>query len=392
MIVDRSSWDRRSTLAIGSATAICPAHASPNDQNGQSHQMGGSDETPPQNTKDSKDTQMKPLKYSSLPICRHFIATLLTVATLPLADAQKPVSSTELRVEESKDSVGWNIYQGDELFAGYLADVSGTPIIYPINLPGEMGMTRNFPMKKDVAGEKPDHDHHRSLWLTHGDVNGIDFWIDDKGSGRIVQTGGKARADKTAGTVMISTSNDWLDPDGKKLLSDVRHFEFIADGERRIIDCDFLLRADEGDVNFGDTKEGSFGMRIASTMKVDAKLGGKITNDKGETNKNAWGKKSAWVNYSGPVNDKPVGITIHAHPSGFGYPCRWHVRTYGLFAANPFGVHHFEGGPKRNGIVLKEGSAMRLNYRVVLYPGEFSAEKTKADSKAYENEPRPELK
>jgi hypothetical protein len=39
-------------------------------------------------------------------------------------------------------------------------------------------MTRNYPMKKGVAGEVEDHPHHRSLWFTHGDVNGIDFWAE----------------------------------------------------------------------------------------------------------------------------------------------------------------------------------------------------------------------
>ncbi len=77
-------------------------------------------------------------------------------------------------------------------------------------------------------------------------------------------------------------------------------------------------------------KKARFGIRVAGSMKVDAKMGGVITNAEGETNKDAWGKKSPWVDYSGPVDGETVGITIHAHPSGFGAPCRWHVRTYGL--------------------------------------------------------------
>ena len=126
-------------------------------------------------------------------------------------------------------------------------------------------------------------------------------------------------------------------------------------------------------------------------MKVEAKLGGIITNAEGLHDKDAWGQKSAWVDYSGPVNDEPVGITIHDHPSSFGFPCRWHVRTYGLFAANPFGEAHFTGGEKTQGIVLKEGKQMRLNYRVVLHDGKLDAEKAEADSKSYANEPRPEM-
>ncbi len=320
---------------------------------------------------------------------RWFSAILVIAGTAPLVHGQPP-KEARLRVTSVPQPAGWNILIGDDLFAGYRFDDGGKPIVYPIHGPGDRSMTRHFPMRKDVTGERGDHDHHRSLWLTHGDVNGVDFWLDDQGCGRIVHQQGEV-AVTDAGTVVLLTSNDWLGPDGKRIFSDVRRFEFIVDGDRRIIDCDFLLKATDGDVNFGDTKEGTFGIRVASTMKVDAKAGGVITNAEGETNKDAWGKKSPWVDYSGPVDGQTVGITVHAHPSGFGAPCRWHVRTYGLFAANPFGVHHFDGGPKRSGVVLKEGTKMRLNYRVVLHPNGLDAEATRGDAEKYANDPRPEL-
>ncbi len=293
-----------------------------------------------------------------------------------------------MEIKPSSEPAGWQIYQGDDLFAGYISDSNGTPIVYPLVGPGGHAMTRNFPMKDDVKTERSDHDHHRSLWFTHGDVNGVDFWLDDENCGKIVQRDGKAEVDED-GAVVVVTNNDWLDAEGNRVLSDTRRFSFRSVKGRRIIDCDFLLKASEGDVNFGDTKEGSFGIRVAGTIKVDADLGGEITNAEGETNKDAWGKKSAWVNYSGPVDGDPVGITIHDHPSSFGYPCRWHVRTYGLFAANPFGVHDFTGIDKTNGVVLTKDSQMRLNYRVVLYEGEFDAEVAAADSQQYANDPRP---
>jgi hypothetical protein len=62
-----------------------------------------------------------------------------------------------------------------------------------------------------------------------------------------------------------------------------------------------------------------------------------------------------------------------------------------LFAANPFGVHDFTGGEKTNGIVLTDGNRLRLNYRVVLYQGEFDPDVAAADSMQYANDPRPEL-
>ena len=268
-----------------------------------------------------------------------------------MASAQSSSTKAKLRVEADTDSGGWKVLVGDDFFAGYVPDSNGKPIIYPIMGPSGHAMTRNFPMKQDVKDERGDHDHHRSLWLTHGDVNGIDFWLDDedKNCGRIVQTSGSADVDAESDAVIINAENDWLSPDGKRILSDKRRFAFYEEAGRRIIDCDFLLMATDGDVNFGDTKEGSFGVRVAGTMKVDAKLGGIITNAEGLNDKEAWGQKSAWVDYCGPVDGETVGITIHDHPSSFGFPCRWHVRTYGLFAANPFGVSDFTGGAKKLG-------------------------------------------
>lgn len=305
--------------------------------------------------------------------------------------AQDSKGVDAFRIEETTNPPGWNIYRGKELVAGYIFDSAGKPIVYPLIGPEGHRMTRNFPMNEDLGErERGDHDHHRSMWLTHGDVNGVDFWLDDENCGKIVHRSGTSEIDSDGAAVLI-TNNDWLDADGKRLLSDTRRFSFRDVDGRRIVDCDVLLKATDGDVNFGDTKEGSFGVRVAGTMKVDAKMGGLITNAEGDTNKDAWGKKSAWVNYSGPIDEEMVGMVIHDHPSSFGFPCRWHVRTYGLFAANPFGFHHFTGEEKTNGIVLTEGKQMRLNYRVVLYTGEFDAESVATDSEQYANDPRPVL-
>jgi hypothetical protein len=305
--------------------------------------------------------------------------------------AQDATQSTRiLSVVENAEPPGWSVREGDKLFAGYLSDSNGKPIIYPLIGPGGQRMTRNFPMTEAEPHEKSDHDHQRSLWLTHGEVNGIDFWLDDVHCGKIVQQKGTAAA-QADGSVVIQTENDWNGPDGKRILSDVRRYTFHSVDGRRLIDCDFMLKATDGDVNFGDTKEGSFGVRVAGTMTVDEKLGGVITNAQGQHDQPAWGKKSAWVDYSGPTDGKTAGITIHDHPESFGYPCRWHVRTYGLFAANPFGVHHFDGGEKTDGVTLKKGESMRLSYRVILHEDGLDPEAAAADSRDYASIPRPPL-
>jgi len=319
------------------------------------------------------------------------IAILALLMLQPASAQPAATEAATFRVEETSEPAGWKVMHGDTLVAGYIQESAGRPVIYPVVGPGGHPMTRAYPLAEARENERKDHPHHRSMWLTHGEVNGTDFWSVRDNAGKIVQQKGSASVDES-GAAVIVTENDWVTKDGEKVLSDTRRWAFSQQDGRYIIDCDFLLKATAGDVNFGDTKEGSFGMRVAGTMKVDAKQGGKVTNAEGETNGGAWGKKSAWVDFSGPVEGDAVGVTIHDHPSSFGHPCRWHVRTYGLFAANPFGVHHFTRTKKTNGIVLKEGTEMRLNYRVVLYEGEFDPKAAAEDSEAYANDPRPELK
>ena len=103
------------------------------------------------------------------------------------------------------------------------------------------------------------------------------------------------------------------------------------------------------------------GVRVAGTMKVDAKLGGRIVNSEGQTDGDAWAKRAAWVDYHGPVDGLTVGVAILNHPSSFRFPTYWHVRTYGLFAANPFGWQDFQRSDDVDGsCALAPGESITL--------------------------------
>jgi hypothetical protein len=220
---------------------------------------------------------------------------------------------------------------------------------------------------EDVPGEERDHPHQRSFWFTHGKVNGVDFWSETTGHGTIRET---ARKSLVSGPVLarLRTTDDWLGPDGSRVLEDERVLTFTRAKGVRIVDFDVTLKATAGPVTFGDTKEGTFGLRVASSMDVGRKLGGKILNAEGMEDDRAWGKPSRWVDYSGTVAGERVGIAILNHPESFRYPTTWHVRTYGLFAANPFGWHDFGLG-KSGEYTLPAGAELRFRYRVILHSG-----------------------
>lgn len=242
------------------------------------------------------------------------------------------------------------------------------PFCYPVIGPTGKPVTRSYPME-EVAGESRDHRHQRSFWFTFGDVNGHDFWTESDNAGRIVHRGFEALE---GGPAMgrIRARNDWIASTGEKICEDVRELRVYNVRRGRLMDFEITIRATEGPVKFGDTKEGMMGLRVASSMEV--KRGqGRIENSQGQTNNDAWGKQAEWCDYSGPVDGKTVGIAVFDHPDNFRHPTYWHVRDYGLFAANPFGLHDFLGKPEPIGAhTIAKGDALTFKYRIYIHEGD----------------------
>lgn len=333
--------------------------------------------------------------------------------------------ATGYRIESSSQNGEVDIsrvFNDDRIVATYHSDLEGTPGFYPLLSPSGLPLTRNFPMEPFGAAkgnsaaatrfENQDHPHHRSMWFDHGVVNGIDFWaLTSPGKvGRVVQRSegnnvvqSSTLTDGVATTsefCELITENDWIGPDDRRVLSDQREFRFHEYLGDTVMDVTVKLIASDGDVTFGDTKEGSLGVRVAGTMKVDANLGGEINNAEGLKDGDTWAKVSNWVDYSGPIapSDLPesdakltakdaadwerAGITMMYHPANELPECYWHVRTYGLFAANPFGRHHF-GAPAYDGVKIEEGESLTLHFRMVIHDGAFDQEKTQQHFEAY---------
>lgn len=303
-----------------------------------------------------------------------------------------PVFAAEFSVE--KTDKGYDIKIDGELFASYRADGEGTPALWPIIGPTGKEMTRAFPfLPEGKPSEKIDHPHHRSFYFTHGDVNGEDFWMKSPAA---VKHRKYVKAEAGKDDAVLVTENDWVGGKGDVLCGDLRTFRFGLVGENRIIDFDVTVTARAEKVVFGDTEEGSFGLRVAGELDRDKKRkdqsqpGGTIVNAEGIKNTEAWGKRSAWVDFYGPIDGDTVGVAILNHPESFRYPTYWHVRPYGLFAANPFGVHDFErkkNEPRLGDHVMGRGDSFTLRYRVVFHKGDPKKAKLQRLHEAYSQEP-----
>ncbi len=282
------------------------------------------------------------------------------------------------------------LMDGEEFTTFYFGSETTKPYLHPLRTPEGTIVTRSYPME-EIPGEQHDHPHHRGVWFSHGEVNEFDFWANEKTQnpqekkGLInligidaVEAPVKYSSSENAGRIRARFS--WDTPNGDSLLNEQRTMVFLRSDSDNMVDFDIILTATTDHVHFGDTKEGTFAVRLATELEEQhfrAKgipRTGVITNANGATTEaNTWGKRSPWVDYAGSIQGNPIGVSIFDHPKNTNHPGFWHVRAYGLFAANIFGEHHFYADDSRDGsITLNKGESLRFRYRILIHPGSTS--------------------
>lgn len=265
---------------------------------------------------------------------------------------------------------------GSDLFTKVWYDATPRPYLYPLLGPGGVPMTRAWP-QEERAGEARDHPHHTSFWFAHGDVDGVDFWHPQSENGGTIEFTGRLNELLERGKRMrLRHEYLWKDGSGTALLRERRTTLLGAEEDQRWLDMTFELTALQDEVTFGDTKEGTFALRLHPALRLEGDVAtGEAVNSDGVTGKDVWGQRAAWVHYQGTIDESPVGVAVFENPENFRSPTWWHARAYGLVGANPFGVHDFEGEPAGSGDhVLKKGETLELRYRVWLHAGHKTPE------------------
>ena len=313
------------------------------------------------------------------------LALLLFAGVARSADPSPSASQAEgVHVTKLGDRLRVEI--NGRLFTEYVFKDVPRPYCYPLIGPGGLPMTRNWPMK-EAPDEDRDHPHHRSLWFAHGAVNGHDFWSEQKAFGKTVHQDFIAiKSGRKVG--LIRSRNNWVAADGKVICTDERPLRFYAPATpgEQLLDFDITLYASHGELTLGDTKEGTMAVRLAETMRLKGKVGqGHIVQSTGVRDGEAWGKRAAWCDYYGPVQGKIVGIAIFDHPQNPRHPTWWHVRDYGLFAANPFGQHDFEklADKTAGNLIVPAGKSVTFRYRFYLHEGDDQQAAVAAKYKQY---------
>ncbi|HEY3862315.1 MAG TPA: PmoA family protein [Verrucomicrobiae bacterium] len=305
-------------------------------------------------------------------------------------------SSPGVRITQQEGTLRVEI--GGQLFTVYHFTDVPRPYFYPVLGPDESPMTRKWPLE-ETTNEEHDHPHHRGLWYAHSSVNGLDFWTETPKSCKIVHDGFLTiQSGQHFG--LIKSKDKWVDHNGLVVCTDVRTMRiYNLPGSERMFDFDVTLQAPPGQpVVFGDEKDGAMATRVAETMRLKQKEGpgqGHIVMSTGVRDEDTWGKRADWCDYYGPVSGgtngaETLGVAIFDHPSNPRHPTNWHVRDYGLFAANPFGVHDFEKKPRGTGdMTIPAGQSVTFRYRFYYHHGDEKEGQVAQQYQVYASEKLP---
>jgi len=222
-----------------------------------------------------------------------------------------------------------------------------------------------------IEDSPPDHIHHHGIWWAHGDVNGIDFYLElpQHNPGRIVHMDWET-SQLEENHFRFNETLNWIAPDGEVIINERRDMKaHFAGIDYYFLDFDSTFTANI-DIRFGTTKESGLPlMRIAEAL--NGIFGGIITASTGKTGEQeTFGQPAEWIDYSGkrmPVGKEPMveGIACFDHPENFAHPNRWFTRAYGPFS--PFEGHHFVGETQ-----LAAGDSFRLRFRLYIHAGDYT--------------------
>lgn len=203
------------------------------------------------------------------------------------------------------------------------------------------------------------YNHHRSIFIGHAKVNGINFFHDnnhvrDDLGDVLIESHESNTTDSSIG---LKTKNNWTTKAGALYLKEDRDIVWTPGDQVHVLDISSSLVSQIGDVVFEKDTHSFIGVRVADTMDVED--GGRVVNSKGLVNEEeAMGQHADWLDYSGTVVDKSVGVTLMPHPDN--PPSPYFVRNYGTILSN-FTLD----GP----YTLKDGDTLLQRFRILVHEG-----------------------
>lgn len=242
------------------------------------------------------------------------------------------------------------------------------PFIYPLLGPAGRPVTAML-----HPADPHGHRHHQSIWVTHYDVAGHNFWGAD-GPARIEKD--EVLAYSAGEAAAWSVRFSWVVPEAGVLMHEVRTVTLHAlDDDEHYLDVAMQFTAADAPVELGKTPFGFLGVRVTPTMSVRFG-GGRVLNSEGQENEAGchW-QRARWIDYAGPVAPGVKnGLAIFDHPENPRFPTTFHVRDDGWIGASfcyetPY--------------TLEPGAPLALSYRLYAHDGAVGVESLEAHWKEF---------
>lgn len=241
---------------------------------------------------------------------------------------------------------------GNELLLTQNVKSNVRPYIHPIVAPDGNGILTEF--------SPPHHKHQTGLYWGLKKVNGRDYfmnWQQDywrKVSARVI--------DKKGPTVKWQTVYHLLDERGNAILTETQNWSMQEINGKFILDLKWHGEA-KTDITMEKFYVGGLFLRMPWHEGID----GEVINSEGKRNGEAEGQRAQWTDIGLQIDGrKDKGhIAIFDHPANDGFPNAWRVD-------NELGV-----GPSRQirgDWSIQKRQSEKIQYRLVVYTGEFNSE------------------
>lgn len=236
------------------------------------------------------------------------------------------------------------------------------------------------PMGLDMTLERPtDHPWHRGLWFSWKNINGVNYWEENRETGHSV---GRSLIKKVKSNLKKGSAHAniriWMEyaDSGKTKLTERRRLDISSPENGSYLikwyhefkaaeDLTLYLEkpAKHGGVAWG----GYAGLSYRGSDQLEHAT---FFTSGGWSNKSdltGYGEKERWMGISARNNNKDVSLVIFDHPKNIRYPSPWYVwysEGHNLFFTPSF----LFDGP----LTLKKGQKLKLQYAVWVVDGQVT--------------------
>ena len=245
------------------------------------------------------------------------------------------------------------------------------PFIHPILAPDAVGEVTE-------DGTDSHHSWQHGLFIGLNDVNGVRFWMEEKGVDGTFHPKPLMAQIHDERSVAWVVNSEWRSPQGAPMVAETQGWLFRDEGTEFILDLSWTLRA-LVDIVFGQYAYG--GLYLRSPYRPDS--GARVLNSKGEINLDADGQRARWAAVEQPIPGReqcrePVcTVAILDHPSNPEHPTPWRTdRHMGVAPSRCI------AGTWR----LGRGESTRSRYRLLIRFGKADRERIEATWRAFAGE------